>query len=383
MPSSLVGTSARSRWLLNVVTMGAAALITSACGSPPDAQGSPPDSAGASADSGVALPVHGAIAWRGDLVLTIRTTGQVRAERHVGVRVEAAGTVAEVAVRPGQRVEAGQVLARLDPRPFDLAVREAEGAVADAQVRFDDLMLGNNPNDTGEIARRRTENARLRAGIIGAEARLERARLDRERAVIRAPFGGVVDRVNVVAGQSAGVGDPVATIVDLNGLLVEAAVLEHDLLLMRPGATARVAPSGAADRALTGAVVAVLPVVDTATHAGRVLVRVPSGSLRPGMYADVELEATRLTNRLLVPADAVIERDGRPLVFRAREGRAEWVYVGLGRSNGRETEIMGEEGAVLPPIEPGDTVLVGGHVSLTHDAPIRVILTEQRQPRRP
>jgi len=58
------------------------------------------------------------------------------------------------------------------------------------------------------------------------------------------------------------------------------------------------------------------------------------------MYVDVELVATRLPHRVIVPAPAIIERDGRSLVFRYHGGKAHWVYVTPGRSNGRETEVL-------------------------------------------
>jgi cobalt-zinc-cadmium efflux system membrane fusion protein len=161
--------------------------------------------------------------------------------------------------------------------------------------------------------------------------------------------------------------------VDLGSLLVEAAVLEHDLPLIRVGASA-VITAAAGGRGVRGRVAALLPLVDTTSHAGGVLVtlRAADDDLRPGMYADVELEATRLPARVLVPTAAVIERDGRPLVFRARAGRAEWVYIAPGRSNAGETEVAPDSVTGRPAVVPGDTVLVAGHLTLTHDAPIRV-----------
>lgn len=312
---------------------------------------------------------------RGDLVLTVRTTGQVRAERQVSLKGEAQGTVEAVLVRPGDRVENGQVLVRLDLRLFDLAVREAESQLGEALGRYRDVLLGDDTTDAAPAAVERRRNARLRTGVDGAEARLERAKLDRERATMRAPFRGTVDQVQAVVGQRVGAGDPIATVVDLGSLIVEAAVLEHDLPLVRRGATAAVSLAAAGGRSYPGRVLAVLPLVDTTTRSGRALVRVRTGDgvLRPGMYADVELEATRLLDRVIVPAPAIIERDGRPLVFRYHGGKAEWVYVTPGRSNGRETEILPDSASGRTEVKAGDTVLVEGHLTLTHDAPVRLL----------
>ena len=350
-------------------------LIAAGCGSKSgEAAANPPTARTAATDSAVALPVVGAEVRRGDLVLSIRTTGQVRAERQVSLKGETQGTVAAVLVRPGDRVDSGQVLVRLDPRPLDLAVREAESQVEEARGRYRDILIGEDTTDAAPGAVERRRNSRLRTGLDGAEARLERAMLDRERATMVAPFGGTVDQVQAVVGQRLGAGDPIATVVDLGSLIVEAAVLEHDLPLVRRGATA-VVTAAASGSAFPARVLAVLPLVDTTTRSGRALVRVRTadGVLRPGMYADVELEATRLPNRVVVPAPAIIERDGRPLVFRYHAGKAEWVYVTPGRSNGRETEILADPATGRPAVAAGDTVLVEGHLTLTHDAPVRLI----------
>ena len=367
---------------IGILALGA----LSACAGSGDraAQAESVDSARISADS-LSLPVAGAPVRRGDLVLSVRATGVVRTDRMVNLKAEVQGTVAEVRGRPGASAKAGDTLVVFDPRPFDLAVLQAQAAVSEAQMRYQDALLGDRPNDTTEVVRQRRESARLRSGIIGAEARLEQARLDRERSAIVAPFGGVLDQVTVVTGQRIAPGDGIARLVDLGTLTIEANVLEHDLPLIRVGATARVAPSAGGGSRLPGTVIAVLPLVDTTSRAGRVLVQVRSGGglLRPGMYADVELESSRLRDRVLVPAVAVIERDGRSLVFRATQGKASWVFVTVGRSNGVETEVLPDSATGHPAVSPSDTVLVSGHLTLTHDAPIRLLPQVQSQTQSP
>jgi HlyD family secretion protein len=79
----------------------------------------------------------------------------------------------------------------------------------------------------------------------------------------------------------------------------------------------------------------------------------------------------------LVPARAIIERDGRPLVFVVREGRAQWTYVTPGRSNGVDTELLPDPDTGIIPVNVGDEVIVDGHLTLTHDAPVRPTRTER------
>lgn len=367
-----------TRALLSAFALVALAEAPLAC------KNEPPDGGKASAPtkpSAISLPVVGETVRKGDLVLSVTTTGQVRSDAMARLKAEATGTVQGVSVIPGQHVHRGQVLVRLDPRPLDLAVREAQAAVDQANMTYrdniepDSIVSGKPPSEE------RRQNALARSGLSAARVRLERARYERERGDITAPFDGVVDRVDVAAGERVSAGQDVATIVDMGNLRIEASVLEHDLPLIRVGGLATVTTAASPNTPVTGRVAAVLPLVDSATRAGRALVRVRSnGALRPGMYADVRLESTRLANRILVPAPSVIEREGRPLVFVVKNGRAQWTYVNPGRSNGTDTEILPDSSTGQIPVAVGDTVLVEGHLTLTHDAPVHVVARVEAAP---
>ncbi len=348
------------------------------------------DSAGtpALADSGsnssMSLPVVGETVRREDLVLTIATTGQVHSDAVADLKAETSGTIDSVLVHPGDIVRRGAVLARLDPRPFNLAVREAEASLAEANIRLQGNLASDSILLTNHQDQERQHNAMTLSGVPAAQVRLERAQLDRERTTITAPFDGVVDRVDVAEGSRVQPGQAVATVVDVSHLRVEAQVLEHDLPFVRVGGVALVSTPATAGAPIHGRISAILPLVDTVTRAGRVVVTVVGATgrspLRPGMYADLRLEATRLPDRILVPARAVIERDGRPLVFVVKGGRAQWVYIVPGRSNGQSTEVLPDSSTGQIPVAVGDTVLVEGHLTLTHDAPVRVTAAAERTP---
>jgi HlyD family secretion protein len=349
------------------------------------ADGSETDSAGASTDSSavptdaaptttLALPVAAVAVRDGDLVLTVSTTGQVASDEVSALRSEVAGTVEKVLVRAGDRVRRGQTLITFDPRPLDINVKDAEAGLDRAMQTFresyypDSVVTGRVPSEE----QRRT--AMIRAGVPSAQVALDRAKLEREKATVVSPFNGLVDQVMVAPGMRVGTGELLTRVVNLGALRVDAQVLEHDLPLIREGGQAIVTSAAAGNRPIVGRIAAVLPIVDTTTRSGRAFVRIPTGSpLRPGMYADIRLEASRLTNRRLVPTRAIIQRDNRPLVFVVKNGRAQWVYINPGRSNGLETEVLPDSGTGLIPVEVGDEVIVEGHLTLTHDAPVRVV----------
>src|SRR5574338_560279 len=138
---------------VRAVLLGTALLAAPACkGKTAQAEGekAPADSGTTAAGAGgsLALPVAGETVRRGDLVLTVATTGQVRSEAVAALKGETNGTVEAVLVRPGTRVAKGDPILRLDPRPFDLAVREAEANLAEAEIRYkgslasDSILLG-------------------------------------------------------------------------------------------------------------------------------------------------------------------------------------------------------------------------------------------------
>ena len=118
--------------------------------------------------------------------------------------------------------------------------------------------------------------------------------------------------------------------------------------------------------------------VDPQTGNARVTLHVanPGARIKPGMYARVSLSARAFADRVLVPREAILERDDRFIVFVYNpmdedRGRAEWRYVGLGRENDTMVEVVPNEDGSM--VEPGEIVLVEGHRYLAHDSLIRLV----------
>jgi HlyD family secretion protein len=296
------------------------------------------------------------------------------------IKSETQGTISEILVRAGDRVRAGQALVKVDPRPLDLDVQEADARLAAANLRLLDNTVPDSIVTGKALTGDRLRNAEVRAGLEEARVALARAKFRRDKATVIAPFDGVMDEIKVTMGDRLTEGADIGRVVNLDLLRIDAAVLEHDLPLVRVGGVAVATASAMPDRPVHGTIAAVLPTVDSATRAGRALIRARgNGILRPGMYADVRLEASRLTDRTVVPARAVIERDGRPLVFVVKGGRAQWTYILPGRTNGIDTEVLPDSATGQIPLQAGDVVLVEGHLTLTHDAPVRVVKRQERE----
>jgi RND family efflux transporter MFP subunit len=363
------------------------ALVSACAKSDADADGSASaesDSsavaAGGDAPTAVTLPVVVEDVVQGDLVLTVTTRGEVRSEAATRLKAEVGGTIEAVLKRPGDRVQKGEPIIRLVPYEFELAVREAQAAVDEATVRYQDNIVPDSvaaaagPRGPQPVSAERRRGAMIRSGLAAAQLRLERAQFEQKRSTIVAPFDGIIDRFDVSLGERISAGAVVTTLVDARNLRVEAMVLEHDLALVRAGGDAVVTSAAAPDRPGQGRITAVLPLVDSVTRAGRVYVTLRGNDvLRPGMYADVRLEATRLPGRIIVPTKSIIERDNRPLVFVVKDGVAQWTYVQVGRSNGLQTEILADTSTGVIPLVAGDQVITAGHLTLVHGAPVRAV----------
>jgi pyruvate/2-oxoglutarate dehydrogenase complex dihydrolipoamide acyltransferase (E2) component len=174
-----------------------------------------------------------------------------------------------------------------------------------------------------------------------AEVRLEKAKLDRERATVVAPFDGVVDRVSVAKGERVSSGQEVTKVVNLSDLRIEASVLEHDLPLIKVGGQALVSTAADPTRQAIGRVVAVLPLVDSTTRAGTRL-RPRAGQFRPASghvrRRPARGEPPNEARGSCRPARSS-SATGAPRVRGQERPRAVDVHH-PGRSNGVDTEVL-------------------------------------------
>jgi len=313
-----------------------------------------------------ALPVDAIVARRSDFVQTVRATGRVEAHRRAELAASVGERIEVVAVTEGDHVERDDVLVRLDPRPFEIARNEATAdlAVAEADYR---LQLLDDPDPTPE----REKQAAHRSGLTRARESIERSRLGLEGSVLRAPFAGEVVSVEADLGERAEVGRTLVTLVDLHLVRVRAEVLESDFGKIATGAAVRVELPAFPGETFAGTVSALGPEIDPGRGTGVAYVEIPNpdARLKPGMYARVEIAGAVHPDRLSVPRDAVLERDRKLLVFRVADGRAEWQYVETGLVSRDRIEV-------LSGVAAGDTVLVDGHLTLAHGAPVKVRIRE-------
>lgn len=236
---------------------------------------------------------------------------------------EAAGlAITRIEVEEGDWVRAGQPLAKLDDALLQAQLRQADAQIArseamlrigDSDVRRAEELLKTSAISIQAAEQRQATAQAARADLALAQAQRAALVAQIDRTEIRAPADGYISKRTARLGRVVNTGDELFREVRDGILELDAEVPDRLLARCRAGQTVRI--KGADDGELTGRVRAVAPLVDTTSRNGIVHVRFPrSDRLRPGMFVTAELILGELET-LAVPENAVLVKDGRPLVF--------------------------------------------------------------------
>jgi HlyD family secretion protein len=284
-------------------------------------------------EADAAPAVQTAPAARQDVVVDVEATGQITPVNAVDVRSKAAGQITRLAVTTGDRVKAGDLLVRIDPRDpqsrFDQAAAAVRAAQAQAQVtrtqyERNRALLGQGVITAPETEATRLAYANAQSSLTGARTQLDLARIALEDVTIRAPSAGTVIARNVAPGtvvassvNSPSGGTVLLTLADLATVYDSTLVNESDIGKVRAGQQVRVTVDAYPGRTFRGTVEKVEPraTVQQSVTFFPVLVRLENadGALMPGMNTDVSILVDRRDGVLAVPLDAVRgPRDAAP-----------------------------------------------------------------------
>lgn len=318
-------------------------------------------------------PVRGVAALQDTLWISVNANGRAAAIRSVKLTAQVEGRVAQVEVRENQYVGEGDLMALVDTAEYALEVAAKAAALLKAEADYQARVLFDEEIEDDEVRASRDRFARSATGLDQAQVEHRRALLDLEKTAVRAPFGGRAADLKVVPGQLVRAGDELVTLVDLSPIKVELQALGTEVVNLQEGRVAELTFTAFPDTTFTGRIRTINPVIDPTNNTARVTVHLPNarGRIKPGMFAEAELQARNFPDRILVPRSAVLERgDRRTMLFVFEEGRAKWRYVTTGLENDEFIELVeGDEDWVAP----GEVVLVDGHHYLTHDAAVQLV----------
>ncbi len=359
--------SVRIRWLIAVLAF--AAVLAVAIGlalKRKAAATAPPVAAAVQAIELTATDL--AVARRAELLATLPVSGGLRAVDSAVVRAKVAAEVRELTVREGDRVQRGQVIARLDDTEFQLRVRQAEdqAAAAKSQLEIAERTLANNKAlvDQGFISRTALETsissaAGARSSLQAARAAADLARKSAGDTVLRAPLSGLVSQRLVQPGERVGVDARLVEIVDLSRIELEAALAPEQVVALRVGQSARLTVDSLAEP-VAAKVVRINPSTQAGTRAVMAYLALePHPGLRQGLFARGSIEIAR-SQALVVPISAVRYDQPAPYVLQADGGKATARTVTLGTKGDASFDGVAEPAIeITAGLSDGQTVLRG------------------------
>ncbi len=347
------------RWLLPVLALlilGLLGLRQLRGGAPAAAPAGGPAAVAASAAS-AAQPVLQLAeqdllrARRTELARGIEVSGTLEAVDSALLKARVAGELQKLAVREGDSVKAGQVLAQIDPTEFDWRLRQAEqqAAAAKAQLDIAQRQLSNNKALVAQgfisptaLETSVSNEAAAVANLAAAQAAAELARKARADATLTAPISGLVSQRLAQPGERVPVDGRILEIVDLSALELEAAIAPQDVPGLRVGARAQLMVEGGSTP-LAATVVRINPTAVAGARTVPAYLRLAGpaagdSGLRSGLFARGWIELERRT-ALAVPLSAIRNDQARPYAIVLADGRAEHrpLTLGLrGRVDGSE-----------------------------------------------
>ncbi|MBU4267294.1 MAG: efflux RND transporter periplasmic adaptor subunit [Acidobacteria bacterium] len=356
-----------------------------------------------------AVPVRVTALKRGDLPLRLALTAETEARERAVVKNEVGGVVRKIFRHEGDRVVAGEPIIQLESRESELALRRAEAVRLEAYSKFLSqykiLVTGDGTRAGAMEEKKKQYEAALKkfkkgliskdemektedlllagmiesgtlqdevkrcvSGLTGSEVELEKARLDLERTVMRAPFSGTIAVLKAAVGERLAAGSEVFSIVNLASVFLKAFVLETEIAKVKVGQRVRIRFISDPGRPLYGRVTALSPEIDREKKTGTVFIGfVNPGDVRSGLNAEADIEYETVKNVLKIPRQSMLVRSNRTLVFIVENDMALWKYLEAGAGNEEEIEVKAGE------LNAGDLVVIEGQLTLAHQAKVKII----------
>ncbi len=326
----------------------------------------------------VVLPVA-----RQDVPVVLAATGTVEPIQSAGVAAQVDGIIQQVTFREGDDVAAGQVLFQIDPRPYRSALTMAEAELerdraeavkADLDLQRVEALAGQSYATTQELEQARATAAGLRATLQADSGAVGQARINLERATVRAPIAGRTGALLVRAGNlvRAASGEAMVQINQISPILVRFAVPATQLPAIRragTGLAVRAVPVGDSTAVSEGELVFVDNAVDSLSGTILLKARFPNQRhlLWPGALVRVALTVTVEKGALVVPVSAVLTgQQGASVFVLGDSERVHLKRVTVGYTN--DSLIVLTSG-----VAAGEKVVTAGQVRLTDGAKVQPV----------
>lgn len=313
---------------------------------------------------------------KGEIVRRVTLPGNVMAYQEATLYAKVAGYLKMIAVDKGDNVKTGDVLAEIEAPEMvaDLVKEKAEAEaaamdfrrVSEAQRKASDLVTPQ----TMDTAKAKADVAR--AGVQRIETLLDYAK-------ITAPFAGVITKrwadrgalIPAATSSSAAKSAAVVTLMDFSTVRVDVAVPDTEAPLVKKDLPVKVTVDELPGRNFDGTITRFAYALDesTKTMATEIEIANPDLALRPGMWANVQIDLQKKTDAQLLPAEALVTEKNKTSVFVARDGKAQKVPIKTGFDDGINVEVTGG-------LTPKDAVILAGKQAVTDGQPVKAVASK-------
>jgi membrane fusion protein (multidrug efflux system) len=296
--------------------------------------------------------------WSNALV----AVGSLESFRGITVKSELAGTVREVLATSGAVVEQGAPLVRIDT-----STEEAQLSGLEAQARLAEINLARARDLRTSGSNTRGELDTAEATFASAQAAVAQLRTLISKKNISAPFAGRLGIVKVYPGQYLAVGDALFVLESIDPIHVDFSLPQQDLSRLSVGQAVRLAVDAYPGEGFEGKITAISPRVSDATRSVDLRATLPNakGSLRPGMYARVEVLLAPTEHALVLPSSAIVHNPYGETVYVVEKGVASQRFIKTGPQQG---DLV----LVLSGLREGEQVVTSGQIKLRNGSEVRI-----------
>lgn len=319
---------------------------------------------GGAPGKGGAMPptkVDGIVVKGENFANSLSVSGSIEANEQVQIRSEISGLVTGIYFKEGANVSKGQLLLKINDRELQAQLSQAltkQKLAAETEYRAGILLKKE------AISKEEYDVALADLRSLQSQTQLTRAQLSKTQ--IRAPFSGKIGLRAVSSGEYLTPTTTVANLVSINPVKITFSVPEKYAGQIKLNTEINFTVAGS-DKKYTAKVYAIEPSIDMTTRTLQLKATAanPSGELRPGSFAKIDLPLSNVNNAILIPTEAVIPVLKGKKVFISDHGKAKEVMVETGTRTDKDVLITSG-------LNMGDTVLTTGMMSLKPETPVMI-----------
>ena len=295
----------------------------------------------------------------------INLPGSIEPWTRLQLMSKLSGTITEVLVQEGDKVQKGDVLAHIESKDYEIALSRAEAAykLAKSEYERDKSIYDKGVIPTSALDANKTN-------MQTAMADYENAKLLYSRTTITSPMAGVIRHLYAKIGLQLSVGDPIAEILEIDRLKGVIGIPESDVVAARRLDRVNITIQALNDKKISAKTHFLSPSPETIARLYNLELVIDNseGNIFVGMFIRADIVKKTVENTLAVPFYSVISRNDEQFVYIEEEGVARKRIVNLGIMEKWMVQVT-------DGLQPGDKLLVEGHRDVENDQKIKIVHT--------